>query len=68
MKVLVESADALKRKGTFTLRGAYVGCITKTHVVKATKKWSNPPTVKDGEQLMMDWDSMVKDWDQVKLF
>jgi hypothetical protein len=68
MKVPAEAADAVKRKGTFTLRDVYVGCITKTHVVKATKKWSSPLTEADGEQAMNNWDSMRKDWDQVDLF
>jgi hypothetical protein len=53
-KVGAESMEAWKSNGVFTIRGVHVGHITRTRVMKLTKKWS------ENEE--------VKDWDQVKLF
>jgi hypothetical protein len=41
------------RCGIFTIRGVNVGCITGTHVIHVTKKWSNDPTEKDFDLLKL---------------
>jgi hypothetical protein len=43
------------RCGVFTIRWVIVGCITSTHVIHVTNKWSDDPEGKDFDLLKLFW-------------